>query len=236
MERHNFSLKVKSVAPDGSFVGMGAVYGNTDLGGDQIQPGAFARTIAAKQTFPLLWQHDPSSPIGTVKVTDSPGGLQVQGQLLLSDPTAQKAYSFLKAGIIRGLSIGFETIQDSLEDGVRMLKELRLWEISVVTFPMNLEAAVTSVKAMSDADRATHFKAIDEHRKAIDRHQRGIREHLKAMTDALDDEDDESDLNPGDDPALLDSPDDQDPADEGMAMVLQELKALATQAEELASA
>jgi uncharacterized protein len=237
VERSQFNLKVKSVAPDGTFVGIGAVYNNVDLGGDKILPGAFARTIAATKTFPLLWQHDPGSPIGTVKVSDSPQGLQVAGQLLLSDPTAKKAYEFLKAGVIRGLSIGFETIQDSLEDGVRLLKELRLWELSVVTFPMNQEAMVTAVKSLSDGDRAAHLKAIDEHRKAIDRHQRGIREHLKSMLSGLDDDDDESDLNPGDDPALLEgSPDDEDPADEGMSYVLQELKALALQAGELTNA
>jgi uncharacterized protein len=229
VERNSFSLKIKGVAPDGSFTGIGAVYNNVDLGGDKILPGAFTRTLAGTKTFPLLWQHNPSDPIGSVKCTDTSQGLQVDGQLLLSDPTAQKAYSFLKAGILKGLSIGYDTVKQNYDGDVRELTELKLWEMSIVTFPMNQEAAVTSVKAMSDTDRATHLKAIDGHRKAIDRHQRQIREHLKAMTDDLfDDDDPELELA---DPTELEDEDDGE-----MSMILSELKSLAAAAEELASA
>jgi hypothetical protein len=63
---------------------------------------------------------------------------------------------------------------------------------------MNELATVSSVKSLSDADRAKHLKAIDEQRKAIDRHQRGIREHLKAMLDVPDDEDEDRDTYPAD--------------------------------------
>ena len=232
MERSSFSLRIKGVEPDGSFTGIGAVYNNVDLGGDKILPGAFTKTLAAGKKLPLLWQHNPSDPIGTVKVTDTSQGLMVEGQLLLSDPTAAKAYSFLKAGIIKGLSIGYETIKSAFVDEVRELSELRLWEISCVTFPMNEGAMVTGIKAMSDDDRARHFKAIEMHRKAIDRAQRGIREHMKSLFDGFDDEDD-SDL--ADNPALLESnDDDDDPQNEGMSMLLAELKALGEQAQQLA--
>ena len=136
MERKRFALlKIKAVDDTGTFTGMGAVYSNTDLGGDRCLPGCFARTLASGKNFPLLWQHDPSSPIGTCKVTDTPQGLQVDGTLLLQDPTAQKAYTFMKAGVIKGMSIGFETLQSTMDGDVRQLKELKLWEISVVTFP-----------------------------------------------------------------------------------------------------
>jgi uncharacterized protein len=229
MEHQSFQLKVKSVAADGSFVGLGAAYNNLDQVGDIIRPGAFARTLAAGKQFPLLWQHDPGQPIGSAKVSDSSAGLAVEGSLLLSDPTAKKAYEFLKAGIIRGLSIGFQTIQADYTGDARELTEIKLFELSIVTFAANESAQVTSVKAMSDDDRAAHFKKIDSHRKAIDRHQRGIRESLKSLFDGLDDDD--SDVTG--DPALLEGEGD----DYGeMAMVLQELKALAVQAEELATA
>lgn len=52
---------------------------------------------------------------------------------------------------IRGLSIGYDTLLSDFVDGVRHLKELRLWEGSVVTFPMNEMATVTSIK-MADED------------------------------------------------------------------------------------
>ena len=88
-----------------------------------------ARWLPGRQ-YPLLWQHDPSNPIGTAKVTDTPQGLQVEGTLLLQDPTALKAYTFMKAGVIKGMSIGFETLQSTMDGDVRQLKELKLWEIS----------------------------------------------------------------------------------------------------------
>jgi HK97 family phage prohead protease len=65
----------------------------------------------------------------------------VDETLLLQDPTALKAYTFMKAGVIKGMSIGFETLQSSINGDVRQLKELRLWEISVVTFPPERECA-----------------------------------------------------------------------------------------------
>nr|WP_263418412.1 hypothetical protein [Terriglobus albidus] len=64
---------------------------------------------------------------------------------------------------------------------------------------MNEAAMVTSVKGVSDADRAKHLKAIGDHRKAIDRHQKAIHEHLKALYDVPDDEDDPAFEDDGDD-------------------------------------
>lgn len=227
MEKASFNLKVKAIDETGKFTGIGAVYNNVDLGGDKILPGAFTKTLEAGKELPLLWQHNPDDPIGSVKVTDTPQGLMVEGQLELEDPTAQKAYTFLKKGIIKGLSIGYDTVKAAFVDEVRELRELKLWELSVVTFPMNQSAMVTGVKAMSDDDRSKHFKAIDMHRKAIDKHQRAIRESLKCLFDGIDDED----------PADVESPDDVDDQEmEGMSTLLSEMKAMVVQANELANA
>jgi uncharacterized protein len=227
VERRDFNLKIKSIDDAGKFVGMGAVYNNVDLGGDLIEPGAFTRTLSAGKKWPVLWQHQVDNPIGHCTITDSREGLQVVGTLELSDPTAQKAYTFMKAGIIKGLSIGYDTIQATYDGDVRHLTELKLWEISCVTFPMNESAVVTGVKSITDADRAKHMKSIGEHCKAIGRHQRGIREHLKAMFDGVDDD---SDL--ADDPALLES-NEGDGEDE--MNLLGELQALTKQAASLAA-
>jgi uncharacterized protein len=191
-------LKIKAVDDAGHFTGVGAAYGNVDLGGDKILPGAFTKTLQEKQKFVLLWQHNPSEPIGSVVVSDSPQGLLVDGKLELQDPTAQKAYTFLKSGVISGLSIGYDTQKAAFVDDVRELRELKLWEISIVTFPMNQSAMVTGIKAMPDDEMAKHLKAIDGHRKAMDRHQRGMREHLKALFDGFDDDDDADDPDLGD--------------------------------------
>lgn len=224
-EQKDFSLRIKGLdsAGQGSFEGLLAVYNNVDLGGDLIEPGAFTRTLNSGRSIPLLWQHDTSQPIGTLSLIDGPDNLRVKGQLLLELPVARDAYALLKAGVIKGLSIGYDVIRDAMDGKVRRLKELRLWEGSIVTFPMNEAAMVTSVKSISDADRAKHLKAISDHRKAIDRHQQGIQMHLKALFDVPDDDDEERD-----DPALLDD------GDESKAFLI-EMQKLARAATEFAA-
>lgn len=236
MERKRFSLKIKSVDDTGTFTGLGAAYNNVDLGGDKIMPGAFTRTLAAGKQFPLLWQHDPSNPIGTAKVTDTPQGLQVEGTLLLEDTTARKAHLFMKAGVIKGMSIGFETLQSSMDGDVRQLRELRLWEFSIVTFPMNESAQISSVKSLSVSD-----DEVQMHLKAISRHQKAIRVHVKAIL-GDDDELDDDDGGPADDPAFLEGNDSEpggaSPADDEVMRkaLLVELQQLVAEAGGLASA
>ena len=230
METCDFNLKIKSLDDAGQFVGMAAVFSNVDLGNQVIDPGAFTRTLSAGKKFPVLWQHLSESPIGSCTATETRDGLQIVGKLELKDPTAQKAYTFMKAGITKGLSIGYDTIQSTYDGDVLHLTELRLWEASIVTFPMNESAQVTGVKAMSDSEKAGHIKAINEDRKEIDRRQRSIRGHLKSL--GLDDVDDDGDDDdPAVDPDLFDDDDD----DMSKALLI-EMQKVAVQAEELAEA
>jgi hypothetical protein len=238
MQHRDFNLKIKSVGDAGTFTGLGAAYNNTDLGGDVILPGAFARTLSPGKSFPLLWQHDPTNPIGSVKITDSREGLKVDGTLLLTDPVAMKAYNLMKAGIVKGLSIGYDVVKESFDGDTRQLVELRLWELSIVTFPMNELATVSGVKAMSQDEITRHVKNLVVHYKAAGQHLQSMRMSLKALLGDDDDLDDQEDDLPADDPALLEAnDDDSDPADEGMSKAfLVELQKLAEQARELATA
>ena len=146
-QRH-FRMAVKSLGEDGSFEGCLSPYGNVDDGGDMVEPGAFTKTLQENgNKVPMLWQHKTDAPIGELTLEDRADGLWCKGQLLLEIPEAKKAYLLLKSKIVRGLSIGYDTIKAQVVDGVRHLKEIRLWEGSVVTFPMNTLAQVTSVKA-----------------------------------------------------------------------------------------
>jgi hypothetical protein len=153
MERQSFQFKLKA-APDeaGAFQGWASTYGNVDLGGDICAPGCFAQSIRMQaQGYPVLWQHRQDEPIGIGRISDASKGLQIDGQLVLADPVAQRAYEFMKASVVRGLSIGFETIKaDSTPEGNRVLREVKLFEISLVTLPMNEMAQVTSVKSLND--------------------------------------------------------------------------------------
>jgi HK97 family phage prohead protease len=150
-KQQQLRMLVKSLSEDGTFDGILSPYGNVDEGGDCVDPGAFTKTLQENgSSVPMLWQHKTDCPIGELTLADRPDGLYCTGKLLLDIPEAQKAYSLLKAGIVKGLSIGYESIKAQVVGGVRHLKEIRLYEGSVVTFPMNTLATVTSVKALEE--------------------------------------------------------------------------------------
>jgi HK97 family phage prohead protease len=145
----DFPFEVKAVKDDGTIEGLAAVYGNEDLTGDVIEPGAFTKTLRDKGgVVPVLWQHDSRNPIGKGSLEDSRDGLLIKAKLLLSSQQGREAYEFAKNGIVTGFSIGYDTVVSEYDSGrsVRHLKELRLWEVSLVTFPANPEAQVTAVK------------------------------------------------------------------------------------------
>jgi HK97 family phage prohead protease len=145
--KRRMRLEIKEISSEGSFEGLLSPYGNVDGGGDVVMAGAFVKTMKDRgNKVPLLWQHKPDTPIGDLTLEDRPEGLWSKGQLLMALPEAQKAYLLIKAKIVKGLSIGFETIKDSVEGGVRRLSEIKLYEGSIVTFPMNESALIASVK------------------------------------------------------------------------------------------
>ncbi len=143
-----FRVEIKSLSDQGAFDGLLSVYNVVDDGQDVVEPGAFTKTIQDRGgQIPLLWQHKADAPIGSLTLSDTAKALEVKGQLLMELPLAQQAYALMKAGIVKGLSIGYEVIKKSMDGSVRRLKELKLYEGSLVTFPMNELAVVTAIKA-----------------------------------------------------------------------------------------
>lgn len=149
-ETKAFRLEVKAVdEAAGTFTGYAAVFGNRDSYGDVIEPGAFAKTLADNAgVFPVLWQHDPYEPIGvSTSMEEDEKGLRVEAAISTETQRGRESLSLMKIGAVRGLSIGFETIQRQMDAGVRRLTELKLYEFSPVTFPANELALVTGVKS-----------------------------------------------------------------------------------------
>jgi len=150
-------LQFKAPAADGEFAGMLAVFDTVDLGGDCIEKGAFADTLAAIRArgapVPLLWSHDPKTVLGKfTELREESKGLFGRGRLTLETAAAREKYALLKDRAVSGLSIGY-----SLPDGgaqrrgdVRMLRKIELHEGSLVAVPMHPDARVTEVKALSD--------------------------------------------------------------------------------------
>jgi uncharacterized protein len=157
MQNRSFKLELKTLTEQGTFTGMASVFGNVDLGGDVVEPGAFTRSLQHKNgEVPILYQHDTRSPIGLGRVKETKAGLEITGELVMQTSKAQEAYALMKRGVLKGLSIGFDVVRDTVANGIRHLHELKLYEVSVVTFPMNESALVTAVK--SD-DPVVNFRA-----------------------------------------------------------------------------
>lgn len=154
MDNGNIYLEIKSVGDDGTFSGIASVYGVMDTYNDIIEKGAFTKTIQENPEIPILWQHDDSEVIGKGTVSEQGNRIMLSGQLDLEDATAVKAYRKMKNKLVKGLSIGFLSIKRTFgeEDGkyIRRIQELKLMEVSVVTFPALSQAQITNVKSTDE--------------------------------------------------------------------------------------
>nr|AYJ09378.1 putative HK97 prohead protease [Pseudo-nitzschia multiseries DNA virus] len=75
-------------------------------------------------------------------------GLYVEGRLALGTEKGREAYELMKMGWKAGMSIGFmPSDTEKADDGVREVRELDLWEVSIVTFPANAASMVEQVRA-----------------------------------------------------------------------------------------
>ena len=156
----DLAFEIKEVSPEGKFSGMASVYDLVDYGGDVVRPGAFSKTVQEQKTVPILLQHSSRMPIGLGTLKEVQGGLMIEGQMDMDDPDAVKTFNKMKLKILKGLSIGFTTIKDNiLNSGIRELLEVKLWEVSVVLFPMNPAAQVVATKDLPLPDAAAGRKS-----------------------------------------------------------------------------
>ena len=161
IQNKNFNFELKEVSDEGIFSGYASVFDVVDLQDDKVEKGAFENTIKNKMPA-ILWQHNASDVIGVCeKIEEDTTGLYLEGRLLLGIEKAREAFILLKNRAIKSLSIGYHAVQWEWreEDGryIRILKELDLWEISLVTFPANELAIVDDVKGISNTRDAEKF-------------------------------------------------------------------------------
>lgn len=150
-ERLTSCFEVKQTTADGVFEGYASVFDAVDDGRDVILYGAFEETLAARgaEGIKLLWQHNPTEPIGIIEeLTEDERGLYVRARLEPGVSRADEALRLMRAGALDGLSIGYHTVDSHVDEksGVRVLEELDLWEVSLVTFPMQALARVQHFK------------------------------------------------------------------------------------------
>lgn len=145
---------------DKTFAGIASPYGNVDLGGDIVVKGAFTRTLDLMgNERTILWQHDPKSPVGLGIFEDSKDALLlVRGEFKMGMSAAKDAHEAIKERLVKGLSIGYMPVKwewqksDEAEGWpIRRLLEVKLYEVSLVTFPANESAVITAVKSAATA-------------------------------------------------------------------------------------
>lgn len=157
MDRLAFDCEVKLAGDDttiGTVEGYASMFNIVDRGGDIVMPGSFKASLAEwkrrKSMLPMLWQHDSFTPIGGwSEIGEDDKGLRVKGDLVMDVPQAAAARALVLAGVIKGLSIGYRTVDYEIDrvTGVRKIKKAELWEVSLVTHPMQPEAQITGVKS-----------------------------------------------------------------------------------------
>jgi HK97 family phage prohead protease len=152
------------VSSDGWMVeGYASTFGNVDYVGDMVMPGAYKRTLNNSfKRIKLMRDHE--HPIGApIEAYEDSQGLYTKSRISQTTLGADTR-TLLLDGVLDRMSIGYEPVQKEhgKHEGkdVRFLKEIKLYEWSIVTFPANDAAAVTGIKALEDLDRAFHeFKA-----------------------------------------------------------------------------
>ena len=157
------AFDAKAIRDDGSFEGYASVFGNVDAARDIVAPGAFAASLRSGRRVKMLWQHDPGAPIGRwTSLAEDSRGLYARGQLLREIARGNEVYALMKAEAVDGLSIGFRTLDDAVDPatGVRTLKAIDLFEISVVTFPANDLAMVGTVHSLGEDDLGSVLRAL----------------------------------------------------------------------------
>lgn len=161
IEQKHISFQIKSDEGDeNTFSGHAAVFGNVDRVNDVIVAGAFSNTLKSGRKVKLLWNHDQNTVIGVVyELTEDETGLFIKARFA-DTPKAQEIRKLAQMGAVDAMSIGYRTVDYSYSDtGVRLLKEIALFEISLTAFPANELATIQSVKS-ENAENAENAEIL----------------------------------------------------------------------------
>ncbi|WP_149754421.1 HK97 family phage prohead protease [Roseivivax sediminis] len=158
-----------TVAEGARIEGYASYFGACDQGNDVVAKGAYAASLkrlsGEGRAVKMLWQHDPSQPIGVWdEVREDSRGLYVKGRILDCIEKGREAAALIAAGAIDGLSIGYRTLKSTKTDkGRRLLTELELWEVSLVTFPM-----LSSARVQAKGEESPEAGALREMAQALE--------------------------------------------------------------------
>lgn len=146
MDRAYSTLEIKAFDDEtGTITGIASTP-TLDRDGDIVVPSGAKYSLP----LPLLWQHKAGDPIGRVvdaKVTAK--GIEIVAQVALGvTDEIDRYWKLMKAGLVRGLSVGFQALEHEQIPGSfgRKIKSWSWLELSAVTIPANAEASIAAVK------------------------------------------------------------------------------------------
>jgi HK97 family phage prohead protease len=153
---NSVDFEVRAEGDGMTFTGYASVFNSPseDLGGfiEYVAPGAFKRSLQSRNEVKLLWNHDSGEPLaslrgGTMQLVEDERGLKVTAQLP-NTTRGRDIAELLRTKVIDSMSFGFNVIKDSWSrDGqTRTLESVRLFEVSVVSFPA-YEATTAQVRS-----------------------------------------------------------------------------------------
>jgi HK97 family phage prohead protease len=151
MTHKSISLELKLDEGSRRISGYGSTFGNVDSYNDIVVAGAFAKSIG-KRKVKMLFEHRDLIGAWDVVREDSKG-LYLEGSIP-NTTLGNDVYELAKSGALDSMSIGFRVIDSEYNSqGIRLLKQIDLFEVSLVTFPANEMAAVTGVKSAPETVR-----------------------------------------------------------------------------------
>lgn len=171
----------------GIFEGYASVFGNVDSYGDKVIKGAFSKSLAKSfpndgAGIPCYWSHrmdDPEFILGkTLSAVEDEHGLKVRVSLDLDNPKAAAAYRALKAGAVNQMSFAYEVVDSHFVPekgakfgGVNELRELNIFEVSVVQIGANTATSIDMVKSAMKNDDSISIStpgAIEQLEEVVD--------------------------------------------------------------------
>jgi HK97 family phage prohead protease len=152
-------------------------------------PGAFVKSVAKHandgRQIRMYYQHDSKEIIGGFNpafISEDPQGLKVVGEINLDVQRGREVYALAKQGVLGDFSIGY-TVQDfDIKDGIRQLREIDLWEISIVSEPANPKAKILQVKK-SDVEQIKSRRDVEKLLRESGLFSRSAAAYLASLTD-----------------------------------------------------
>ena len=140
---------------EGIIQGYASVYGNVDSYGTVFARGCFKESLKNRPAHDVkfLWQHDRNRPAGVLRhLFEDAFGLGFEARLALKTQTGMEAYELVQMKAVSGVSVGFNVVREEYtNEGTINFLELRLNEISIVTFPAN---PLAEIKSCREAQRS----------------------------------------------------------------------------------